>query len=230
MTNIEKQIIPKLFEMKDEGYREFHSRLIPTVNKEFIIGVRIPQLRKFAKELSKIPNVEAYMDVLPHKYYEENNLHAFLIENVGDYKKTMALTERFLPHIDNWATCDSFSPKIFKKHPEDVYEKIKIWLKSPYVYTVRYAIVLLLSNYLDDKFRQEMLDLVASVRSDEYYINMAIAWYFSIALVKKYDSTLPYIENKKLDKWIHNKAIQKGIESYRISDQTKSYLKTLKIK
>lgn len=227
---IEKEIILRLCEMKDEGYKDFHSKLMPTVHKDTIIGVRIPQLRKLAKELSKSPVAEAYMKMLPHRYYEENNLHAFLIENVGDYEKTMALTEEFLPYIDNWATCDSFSPKVFKKYPQFVYEKIKIWIRSAHAYTVRYAVVLLLSNYLDDEFRAEMLDLVASIRTDEYYVKMAVAWYFSIALVKQYDAALPYIKEKRLDPWVHNKAIQKGIESYRISEPVKLYLKTLKIK
>ena len=227
METLESRVRQELFALRDEKYRDFHKKLVPTIEEERIIGVRIPELRKYAKALAAECGTE-YLDLLPHHYIEENNLHAFIISGMKDFDAAMLRTEEFLPYIDNWATCDSFMPKIFKKHPAAVYEKVKQWLKSEHTYTVRYGIVTLLNNFLDGEFRSEMLDLAAALRSDEYYINMAIAWYFSIALVKQYDSALPYIAERKLDKWTHNKAIQKAIESYQISDETKNYLRSLK--
>lgn len=229
-TKLEQEIQAKLFTMQDLKYRDFHSKLIPTIAKERCIGVRTPDLRKFAKAFSKQPKTMEFLESLPHQYIEENNLHAFLIETIKDFDTAMAYTEKFLPFIDNWATCDLFSPKLFKKHPEEVYEKVKLWLKSDRTYTVRYGIVTLLGNYLDGEFRPEMLNLVAEIRSEEYYVNMAVAWYFSIALIKQYDAALPYIENRRLSVWAHNKSIQKAVESYRIDADTKQYLKSLKIK
>lgn len=230
MKEIEKQVREKLFLMQDLKYKQFHSRLIPTVNEDLIIGVRTPQLRKFAKEFAKENASKEFLKILPHKYYEENNLHAFLIESEKDFSVAIKLCEAFLPYIDNWATCDMFSPKCFKKHPDKLLEKIKLWLKSENLYTVRYAIVCLLSNFLDEKFSEDILELVCAVKSKEYYINMAIAWFFSVALVKQYEFTLPYITEKRLDMWVHNKSIQKAVESLRIEKSTKEYLKTLKIK
>lgn len=229
-TKLEQEIQAKLFAMQDLKYRDFHSKLIPTIAKERYIGVRTPDLRKFAKAFSKQPEAMEFLESLPHQYIEENNLHAFLIEIIKDFDTAMAYTEKFLPFIDNWATCDLFSPKLFKKHPEEVYEKVKLWLKSDRTYTVRYGIVTLLGNYLGGEFRPEMLNLVAEIRSEEYYVNMAVAWYFSTALIKQYDAVLPYIENRRLSVWVHNKAIQKAVESYRIDADTKQYLKSLKIK
>ena len=168
--------------------------------------------------------------MLPHTYYEENNLHGFLIETIRDYYAAANAIEAFLPYIDNWATCDLMSPKVFKKHLPELYEKILVWLNSDETYTVRFGIGMLMSFYLDEHFHPEMLELVAGIRSDEYYINMMIAWYFATALAKQYDAALPYIQNQRLEKWTHNKAIQKAIESYRISDDTKAYLRTLKVK
>lgn len=227
METLESRVRQELFALRDEKYRDFHKKLVPTIDEERIIGVRIPELRKYAKALAAECGTE-YLDLLPHHYIEENNLHAFIISGMKDFDAAMLRTEEFLPYIDNWATCDSFMPKIFKKHPAAVYEKVKQWLKSEHTYTVRYGIVTLLNNFLDGEFRSEMLDLAADLRSDEYYINMAIAWYFSMALVKQYDAALPYIAERKLDKWTHNKAIQKATESYRISDETKNYLRSLK--
>ena len=227
METLESRVRRELFALRDEKYRDFHKKLVPTIDEERIIGVRIPELRKYAKALAAECGTE-YLDLLPHHYIEENNLHAFVISGIKDFDEAMRRTEEFLPYIDNWATCDSFMPKVFKKHPDAVYERVKGWLQSEHTYTVRYGIVTLLNNFLDGEFRSEMLDLAAALRSDEYYINMAIAWYFSIALVKQYDSALPYIAERKLDKWTHNKAIQKAIESYRISDETKNYLRSLK--
>lgn len=227
METLESRVRRELFALRDEKYRDFHKKLVPTVDEERIIGVRIPELRKYAKALAAECGTE-YLDLLPHHYIEENNLHAFIISGIKDFDEAMRRTEEFLPYIDNWATCDSFMPKVFKKHPDAVYERVKGWLQSEHTYTVRYGIVTLLNNFLGGEFRSEMLDLAAALRSDEYYINMAIAWYFSIALVKQYNSALPYIAERKLDKWTHNKAIQKAIESYRISDETKNYLRSLK--
>ena len=221
----------KLLAMQDTAYRDFNAKLIPTVDPKLMIGIRTPLLRKFAKDLFKTePNqAAAFMQTLPHRYFEENNLHAFLIENIKDFDTAITETERFLPFIDNWATCDSFSPSIFKKYPDAVYQKILTWIQASHTYTVRYAIGLLLSNYLDERFKPEMLELVSAVKSEEYYINMMIAWYFSFALIKQYDAALPYIKKQTLAPFTHNKTIQKAIESRRISPEIKDYLRTLKV-
>lgn len=221
-----------LFELKDDNYREFHAKLIPNVPAEKIIGVRTPALRDFAKKVAKMQEVRAFLKDLPHFYYEENNLHGALLSLIfsNDIGQFLAEIERFLPYVDNWATCDMLSSKIFKKNLPLVYEKVKGWLKSGKTYTVRFGIVTLLGFFLDDAFKPEMLQLVADVKSDEFYVKMAAAWYFSVALVKQYDAALPYIQNKQLDPWTHNKAIQKTLESRRISPETKEYLKSLKVK
>lgn len=217
--------------MQEATYRMFNARLIPTVDPHLMIGIRIPRLRKFAKDLFKTEADQsaAFIQTLPHRYFEENLLHAFLIENIKDFNTAMFETERFLPFIDNWAVCDSFSPPLFKKHPDAVYQKILTWIHSPHTYTVRYAIGLLLSNYLDAHFKPEMLKIVSAVTSDEYYINMMIAWYFSFALIKQYDTALPYIKKQILTPFTHNKTIQKAIESRRIPAEIKDYLRTLKV-
>lgn len=224
-----KTLKDRLFELQDLEYKKFQKRLIPNIENDDIIGVRIPILRKLAK---KVSNDEAseFLKNLPHKYYDENNLHAFLIENIKNCDECIKEIEKFLPYIDNWATCDLLSPKILKKHPDELYEKIKIWIKSEHTYTVRFAIVMLISNYLDENFKQEMLHLVKDIKTQQYYINMAIAWYFSFALIKQYDFAISIIKEKSLDKFVHNKSIQKAVESYRIDDETKQYLKTLKLK
>ena len=221
-----------LRKLKDENYRAFHAKLIPEIPYETIIGVRTPALRSYAKEVAKLPEAETFIQELPHTYYEENNLHGALLSLLyrKDIEEFLEQLERFLPYVDNWATCDMLSPKIFKKHLPRVYEKVKEWLKSNHTYTVRFGIVTLLGYYLDDAFEPEMLDLVASVKSEEYYIKMAVAWYFSIALVKQYDITIPYIEKQVLEPWTHNKSIQKAIESRRISTEIKQYLRGLKVK
>ena len=220
-------ITDRLFELQDTGYRDFQSRLMPDVPKEKVIGVRTPALRKLAKELAGTEEAAAFILQLPHKYYEEDNLHTFLICEMKDYDDCMAEVERFLPYIDNWATCDCFTPKVFKKHREEVYEKIKQWLGSAETYTVRFGIVTLM-DYLKTYFEKQMLSLVADIRSEEYYINMATAWYFSMALVWQYNAALPYLTEERLDKWTHNKSIQKATESRQIDDKTKEYLRTLK--
>jgi 3-methyladenine DNA glycosylase AlkD len=228
----EKTITDGLFALKDENYRRFHAKLIPDIPIDNIIGVRTPVLRKYAKEVAKLPETNIFLESLPHIYYEENNLHGALLSLLypKDIIAFMEQLERFLPYVDNWATCDMLSPKIFKKHLPYVYERVQKWLQSDAVYTIRFGIVTLLGFYLDDAFEPEMLQLVANVRSEEYYVNMAVAWYFSMALVKQYDATLPYIQNRVLEPWTHNKSIQKAIESRRIPQETKAYLRGLKIR
>lgn len=225
MTEVQK----KLFEMQDLKYRDFHSRLIPNIDKERIIGVRTPQLRKLAAEFSKCDDAADFMSYLPHKYYEENNLHAMLIEHIKDYDAAIVATERFLPFIDNWATCDMFRPKAFAKNKAALIVKIYEWLDSDKTYTVRYAIGMLMKFFLEDDFEPRYLDTVAAVKSDEYYINMMIAWYFATALAKQYADSIKIIEECRLEPWTHNKTIQKACESYRISKDTKDYLRTLKV-
>lgn len=228
----EKTITDGLFALKDENYRRFHAKLIPDIPIDNIIGVRTPVLRKYAKEVAKLPETNIFLESLPHIYYEENNLHGALLSLLypKDIIAFMEQLERFLPYVDNWATCDMLSPKIFKKHLSYVYERVQKWLQSDAVYTIRFGIVTLLGFYLDDAFEPEMLQLVANVRSEKYYVNMAVAWYFSMALVKQYDATLPYIQNRVLEPWTHNKSIQKAIESRRIPQETKAYLRGLKIR
>lgn len=227
---MEENLIDRLFEMQDLKYRDFSHSLMPTVDKEKVIGVRTPALRKLAKEFFKDKNIKNFMSSLPHRYYEENNLHAFMIEQIKDFDTAISEIDRFLPYVDNWATCDCMSPKAFKKDLDRLLIKTDKWLASTHTYTVRYGICTLMRYYLDDRFSPDLLKKVAEIRSDEYYINMMIAWYFATALAKQYDEALPYISERKLDKWTHNKAIQKAIESYRVPDEHKAHLKTLKIK
>lgn len=220
----------KLFELQDLKYKDFHSKLMPTVCKDKIIGVRVPQLRKFAKELNKSELKEDFLNTLPHKYYEENNLHAFLIEQINNFDECISALDNFLLFIDNWATCDMLTPKILGKNPDLLYEKIQEWAKSRHTYAVRFAIVTLMKFFMDEGLDKNHLNLLLSIKSDEYYINMSIAWYLATALSSRWDLVIPYIENQKFDKWVHNKAIQKANESYRITKEQKEYLKTLKAK
>jgi len=223
----------KLFSLQDLGYRDFSSRLIPTIDKERIIGVRQnADFKHLAKTIWKNHNAEArlFLKELPHFYHEENILHTLLIGEVNDFDEVMKLTEEFLPYIDNWAACDTFSPKIFEKHLDKLYKKILNWIKSDKPYVIRYGVLMLMRYYLDDLFRDDMFSLVINISSDHYYVNMMRAWYFATALAKQYDFAVKEIENKSLDTWTHNKAIQKAIESRRILDTQKEYLKTLKIK
>lgn len=230
MTQAEKIIEEKLFSMQDKEYKKFNSALLPTVEDEKIIGIRTPILRKYAAEIAKTPLAAEFLSVLPHKYYEENNLHAFLLEKIKDYDEAVCEMDRFLPYVDNWATCDSMAPKIFAKNTDKFLEKIKKWISSNQTYTVRYGIGMLMRYYLDERFLPEYAAMVASVKSEEYYVNMMIAWYFATALAKEYEVAVKYLENGSLSTWIHNKTIQKACESYRVSDDKKQYLKTLKIK
>ena len=220
----------ELFKMQDIEYRDFNSKLIPTVKKEDMIGVRTPELRKYAKKLLKEEGVEDFLHSLPHKYFDENQLHAFIISEIKDFKFCIDELINFLPYLDNWATCDQLSPKIFKKHRNDLLPHIYEWLKSDKTYTVRFGIGMLMEHFLDEDFKSEYPEMVAAVRSEEYYINMMTAWYFATALAKQYESILPFIEGNKLDTWTHNKSIQKAIESNRINAEQKNYLKGLKIK
>lgn len=228
--DIVNYIQTELLKLRDLKYREFNAKLIPDVNPETIIGVRTPELRKFSKNLTKNPEYKMFLDILPHKYYEENNLHGFLIENIKDYNEVILRLEKFFPYIDNWATCDLIRPKIFKNHLPELSIKIKEWIRTEHVYTVRFAVEMLMSFYLDNDFEVEQLKIVSEIKSDAYYVKMMIAWYFATALAKQYEFAIKYIEEKKLASWVHNKTIQKAIESRRISNDKKDYLKTFRIK
>ena len=228
MTDIEKCVRNRLFALQDEQYRDFHSALMPTVDKEKIIGVRVPELRKLAKELYKNETGEEFIKNLPHTYYEEDNIHAFIIEQIKDFDVCLRETERFLPFIDNWATCDMFSPEIFAKNTDIIFCKSLEWIESDKTYTIRYGIGMFMRYFLDENFSEDILKIVSHIKSDEYYVNMMIAWFFATALAKQYAGAIRYIENDVLDMRVHNKTIQKAVESNRIAYETKKYLKTLK--
>lgn len=222
----------KLFSLRDEGYAAFNRKLIPNVDPALIIGVRAPVLGKLSRELVREGAAEAFLDALPHVYLEENLLHAGLIGRLKlDFPALMRRVEEFLPHVDNWAVCDALPPKAFEEHKSEVYEYVRLWLASEKTYTIRFALVTLLAFFLeDDVFDPAMLYTVAALSADKYYVNMAAAWYISYALIHQYEKTLPVIEGSVLDKWVHNKSIQKAVESFRIRDERKAYLKTLRRK
>lgn len=224
------EIREELNSLSDSKYREFQAKLIPTVEPDAVIGVRTPALRKLAKTYAKREDIDEFLSDLPHKYFDENQLHAFVVSELKDYPRCIELVDKFLPFVDNWATCDQMSPKVFKKHRQELLTYIEKWLKAPDTYTVRFAVGMLMEHFLDEDFKPEYLDIVAGIRSEEYYINMMKAWYFATALAKQYDETIGYIEGERLDKWSHNKSIQKAIESYRITSEQKGYLRSLKIK
>ena len=226
MTSLQE----RLFAVQDKQYAAFQAKLTPGVPVESFIGIRVPVLRKFAKEFTKETECKEFLQQLPHEYYDENMLHGLLISEVKDYEECIRLTDRFLPFVDNWAVCDIMSPKVFAKHKKELLAKIKTWSKSSHVYTCRFGIETLMSHYLDKDFRAEYLEIPASVRSEEYYVKMMVAWFFATALAKQWDQAIPYIEQKRLAPWTHNKTIQKAIESYRITPEQKEYLRTLKIK
>ena len=228
--NAIETIRARLFAMQDLEYRDFSSALIPTVDRSRVIGVRTPALRKYAAELAGSPEAQEFLACLPHEYYEENNLHAFLIEKIRDYGACIAALDAFLPYVDNWATCDSMCPKLLGRHLPELLKDIRRWLDSGQTYVVRYGVGMLMRWYLDEAFSPEYLEMVAALRSEEYYIRMMVAWYFATALAKQWDAALPFIEERRLDVWIHNKAVQKAIESRRISDTQKAYLRSLKIR
>lgn len=223
IMNIQNELIG----MKDEKYRDFHSRLIPDVDKEKIIGVRMPALRKYAKNIEGSKSAAEFIDVLPHVYYEEDNLHMLLISEIQDYDECLKRVEDFIPYINNWATCDMPAPKSFKKHKEVLIYEIKKWIKSTHTYTVRYAIGMLMKLYLDEDYKPEYIRTVADIKSEEYYVNMMIAWYMATALAKQWDDAIVYIRERKLPDWIHKKTISKARESYRITGEQKKYLKEL---
>ena len=226
MTSLQE----RLFAMQDKQYAAFQAKLTPGVPMESFIGIRVSVLRKFAKEFTNEAECEDFLHQLPHEYYDENMLHGLLISEVKDYEECIRLTDRFLPFVDNWAVCDIMSPKVFGKHKEELLAKIKTWSKSSHVYTCRFGIETLMSHYLDKDFKAEYLEIPASIRSEEYYVKMMVAWFFATALAKQWDQAIPYIEQNRLAPWTHNKTIQKAIESYRITPEQKEYLRTLKIK
>lgn len=214
-------ILERLFALQDLPYKAFQCRLMPTVNPDAVIGVRTPELRRLAKAVMKEDGAADFLSHLPHGYYEENNLHAFLIEQIRDYDDCIAALDRFLPYVDNWATCDMMRPVCFARHTDALMPQIRLWLSSPHTYTVRFALGMLMTHYLDEHFTPEILETAAEVTSGEYYINMMIAWFFATALAKQYNSAAAYIEQNRLPVWVHNKAIQKAIESNRIPKETK---------
>lgn len=222
-------IINKLYDMQDKKYLDFQSKLIPNIDKDSIIGVRSPDLKKMAKDMYKSDTYKLFLDELPHKYFEENQLHSFIISEIKDYNDCVSLINKFLPYVDNWATCDQLNPKCLKKDLDNLIIEIKKWIKSSDTYTIRFGIITLMRYFLDDKFDKSYLELVCNIKSSEYYVNMMISWFFATALAKQYDSTIYIIENKILDDWTHNKTIQKCIESNRITLDKKEYLKSMKV-
>lgn len=217
-----------LFEKQDKAFAEFHRRLVPNLEPQKIIGVRTPQLRALAKQIVKEEICEAFLKELPHEYYEENQLHGFILSQMKDFDTCIQYLEAFLPYMDNWATCDQTSPKIFKSHKEELLPYIYKWIQKEHTYTVRFAIGMLMQHFLDEDFKPEYVRTVSSIQSEEYYINMEIAWYMATALAKQWDVVIPYLEQKEMEPWVHNKTIQKARESYRITDEQKDYLKILK--
>ena len=222
------EIQKKLFELQDIGYAEYQSKLTPTVPRETFIGVRVPEVRKLAKSYSKDKECQEFLKKLPHQYYDENMLHGLLLSEMKDYDACISAVDIFLPYVDNWAVCDIMAPKVFKKHKEELLEKIKIWATSDQVYTCRFGLEMLMTHFLDEDYRPEYLEIAAGVHSEEYYVNMMIAWFFATALAKQWDTTIPYITENRLSEWVHNKTIQKARESYRITDEQKRFLKGLK--
>lgn len=224
-----EKIIEELLEQQDKEYRDFQRKLIPTVPTDRIIGVRTPVLRKMAKEMARQEDTKDFLDTLPHHYFEENQLHALILSEEKNFEHCIAGTEPFLPYMDNWATCDQMVPKVFKKHTDELLFYIQKWIASDHTYTIRFAIGMLMRFYLDEKFESEYLKMVAAVKSGEYYVRMMVAWYFATALAKQYDAAVMFLEEKRLEPWTHNKTIQKSVESYRIDDEKKAYLRSLKV-
>ena len=227
---IKDEIIKELYSLQDIEYRDFQSRLIPTAVPEHFIGVRTPALKSLAKKLSKREDIDDFLKAVPHTYFDENQLHAFIISGIKDYDDCMSAVDAFLPYVDNWATCDQMTPKVFKKHKNELLGAVKKWITSDETYTIRFAIKMLMSHFLDEDYDISYPEIVCNVRNEEYYVKMMVAWYFATALAKQYDTILPFIKERKLDDWTHNKTIQKAVESYRISPEQKAYLKTLKVK
>ena len=222
------KIQKELFALQDKEYMRFLSKLTPNISEDTIIGVRIPEIRKLAKKLVKNNEDEDFLKELPHKYYDENLLHGAIISESKNFEKCIKLLDNFLPFIDNWAVCDTISPKIFKKHKKELIEKIKEWSQSDKTYTCRFGVEMLMTHFLDEDFKKEYLEIVANIHSEEYYVKMVVAWFFATALAKQWDYAVIYLENNRLDVWVHNKTIQKARESLRISMEKKEYLKKLK--
>ena len=225
---ISEELRAALFAQSNETFRAFNAKLMPGTDIDRVIGVKTPELKALAKEFGKRPDIGDFLQDLPHRYFEEKQLHAFLIAGTRDFDTCMAETERFLPHIDNWATCDQLSPKVFQKRSRDLLPHVEEWIGSGRTFTVRFGVLCLMRYFLDADFAPEYPDRVADIRSGEYYVNMMRAWYFATALAKQYETITPYLENHRLDVWTHNKTIQKARESYRITPEQKDYLKTLK--
>lgn len=217
-----------LSDLQDFKYKDFHTKLIPGVDPDTVIGVRAPALKAYARELKNV-DTSAFLADLPHKYYDENNLHGLLIMSIKDYDEGVAAVKAFLPYVDNWATCDLLRPISFQKHRAELLEEIKLWLCAEHTYTKRFGMEMLMLHYLDEDFDPKYLEWLTEIHSQEYYVNMMLAWYYATALAKQWEATLPYIENHRLDKWVHNKTIRKAIESFRVTDEQKAYLRTLKI-
>ena len=228
MSRVEKYVEDSLFALADAKYKVFHQSLIPTVHPDRVIGVRTPQLRKFAKTFGKTDGAEEFISILPHKYYEEDNLHAFLIEQIKDFDVCISLLDKFLPYVNNWATCDMMSPKIFSANLPRLSTEVDRWLASEHIYEVRFGIITLMRHYLDEAFDDTVIYKVLSVQSDEYYINMARAWFFATALINHYEEICTLLRENTLDTFTHNKTIQKAIESYRITKEQKAQLKELR--
>ena len=228
--NISWEIRKALFSLQDLPYRAMQVKIIPSIAAETIIGVRTPELRKLARQLEKRDEISVFLADLPHRYFDENQLHAFIVSGRKDYTQCIQELEYFLPYIDNWATCDQTSPKVFRKHRQELLSHISVWLHTEKPYTVRFGIGMLMEHFLDEDFDPAFPEAVAGIRSEEYYVRMMIAWYFATALAKQYEAILPTLENRKLETWTHNKTIQKAVESYRITPEQKEYLKTLRIK
>lgn len=218
----------ELFALRDEWYKGFQSKLIPTIEPERIIGIRTPALRNFARQIKDTAESKTFLNTLPHEYYEENNLHGFLIEFIKDYDWCIFELDRFLPFVDNWATCDSINPKVLAKYPEKLIKDVKRWMKSDNVYTVRFGLKTLMNHFLEHNFKEEYLSLAAKTPTEEYYLSMMTAWFFATALAKQFDLALPYLTEHKLDKPTHNRAIQKAVESYRITPAQKAIVRRLK--
>ena len=214
-----------LLDVKDDKYREFQAKLVPNVSPDTIIGVRTPDMRKIAKEVFNSPEKDEFLKELPHKYYEENLVHFFIIAMIKEFDKCIEKVDEFLPYVDCWPVSDQATPKSFKKNHAKLLPYIKNWIASDHVYTARFGIRMLMNEFLDDDFKDEYLELVASKEGDDYYLKMMVAWYFATALAKKYDESVKYIEERKLSDWIHKKAIQKAVESFRVTDEHKEYLK-----
>lgn len=228
-VEVEKEMLNAIFAARDEEYADFTAKLIPNVPRESIIGVRTPQLRSIAKRFGKNAGIDEFLSALPHEYHEQNFVHAYIAESIGDFDSAVKTIEAFLPYVTNWAVCDSMTPRVFAKHTGELLPLIKKWLQSEHSYTVRFGLRMLMCFYLEKEFASEINALAASVCSEEYYVNMMQAWYFATALAKQYDSTVPFVEEHRLSPWVHNKTIQKAVESFRITAEQKAHLKTLRL-